>query len=79
MHSGMRGGHACDGDRIRTTLNVKDRSVAGLVNDMGRMGFQGGQLGESLRVWKRMLEEETTIFMGLAGAMVPAGMGEIIA
>lgn len=79
MNSGMHGGHACDGDRIRTTLEVKDRSVAGLVKDMGRMGFQGGQLGESLGIWKRMLEEETTVFMGLAGAMVPAGMGEIIA
>lgn len=58
---------------------MKDRNVADLVKDMGRMGFQGGQLGTSLRVWERMLEDDVTIFLGLAGAMVPAGLGEFIA
>ncbi len=72
-------GTVCNGEKIRTTIPVKDRGVADLVSDMGRMGFQGGQLGASFRVWERMLEEETTIFLGLAGAMVPAGLGEFIA
>jgi deoxyhypusine synthase len=58
---------------------MKDRGVAELVGDMGRMGFQGGQLGTSLRVWERMMDEDVTIFLGLAGAMVPAGLGEFIA
>jgi deoxyhypusine synthase len=71
-------GFTCDGERIRTTIPMKDRGVADLVNDMGSMGFQGGQLGQSLRVWMRMLDEEATIFLGLAGAMVPAGLGEFI-
>jgi len=35
---------------------MKDRGVAELVGDMGRMGFQGGQLGISLRVWERMMD-----------------------
>ena len=43
------------------------------------MGFQGGQLGTSLNVWKRMLDEDVTIFRRFAGAMVPAGLGEFIA
>jgi len=42
------------------------------------MGFQGGQLGASLRIWERMFDEDVTIFLGLAGAMVPAGLGEFI-
>jgi deoxyhypusine synthase len=58
---------------------MKERGVADLVADMSNMGFQGGQLGTSLKVWKRMLDEDVTIFLGLAGAMVPAGLGEFIA
>ena len=69
----------CKGERIRTTIPMKERGVADLVADMSKMGFQGGQLGTSLKVWKRMLDEDVTIFLGLAGAMVPAGLGEFIA
>lgn len=69
----------CNGERIRTTIPMKERGVADLVSDMGKMGFQGGQLGTSLGVWQRMLDEDVTIFLGLAGAMVPAGLGEFIA
>jgi deoxyhypusine synthase len=71
--------YICNGEKIRTTIPMKDRSVADLVRDMGKMGFQGGQLGASLRVWERMMDEDVTIFLGLAGAMVPAGLGEFIA
>ena len=76
----MNGGYgfSCDKEKIRTTIPMKDRSVADLVKDMSRMGFQGGQLGQSLRIWESMLEEEATVFLGLAGAMVPAGLGEFI-
>lgn len=70
---------ACSSEKIRTTIPMKDRGVSDLVKDMSKMGFQGGQLGASLRVWERMLDEEATIFLGLAGAMVPAGLGEFIA
>ncbi|MCJ7444798.1 MAG: deoxyhypusine synthase [Methanotrichaceae archaeon] len=63
---------------MRTTIPMKERDVADLVNDMSKMGFQGGKLGQSLQIWERMLEEETTILLGLAGAMVPAGLSEFI-
>lgn len=69
----------CSKERTRTTIPMKDRGVADLVGDMGKMGFQGGQLGASYRVWKKMMDEDVTIFLGLAGAMVPAGLGEFIA
>lgn len=62
----------------RTTLRMADRSIADLATDMSQMGFQAGQLGESLRVWQEMLDQDITIFLGLAGAMVPAGMQEMI-
>ncbi|MCQ8903681.1 MAG: deoxyhypusine synthase [Methanothrix sp.] len=63
----------------RTTIPVVDRSIGDLVSDMARMGFQAGQLGQSLRVWENMLSKDVTIFLGLAGAMVPAGLQEMIA
>jgi deoxyhypusine synthase len=72
-------GFICGEEKIRTTIPAKDRNVADLVKDMSKMGFQGGQLGASLRVWEKMLDEEVTIFLGLAGAMVPAGLSEFIA
>lgn len=79
-HSHAHGHDFCNSaEKIRTTIPMKDRGVADLVNDMGRMGFQGGQLGTSLRVWEKMLDDDVTIFLGLAGAMVPAGLGEFIA
>lgn len=63
----------------RTTIPMADRSIGELVYEMSRMGFQAGQLGQSLRVWENMLSKEVTIFLGLAGAMVPAGLQEMIA
>ncbi|MDD1727291.1 MAG: deoxyhypusine synthase family protein, partial [Methanothrix sp.] len=79
MDHGQSHDFVCSGDKARTTIPMKERGVAELVEDMGRMGFQGGQLGTSLKIWKRMLEEDVTVFLGLAGAMVPAGLAEFIA
>ncbi|MDD1740087.1 MAG: deoxyhypusine synthase family protein, partial [Methanothrix sp.] len=76
MDHGQSHDFACSGDKTRTTIPMKERGVAELGEDMSRMGFQGGQLGTSLKIWKRMLEEDATIFLGLAGAMVPAGLAE---
>jgi deoxyhypusine synthase len=50
-------------------------NVAALLDGMAETGFQGRKLGESVRVWKTMLADpECTIFFGLSGAMIPAGM-----
>jgi deoxyhypusine synthase len=45
---------------------------------MGEISFQGRSLSRALDVWERMLQDRTTILLGLAGAMVPAGMRRII-
>jgi len=79
MDHGQSHDFVCSGENARTTIPMKPRGVAELVEDMSRMGFQGGQLGASLQIWKRMMEEDVTIFLGLAGAMVPAGLSEFIA
>jgi deoxyhypusine synthase len=51
------------------------RDLAALLEGMSLTGFQGRKLGESVSVWKRMIEDPAcTIFFGLSGAMIPAGM-----
>jgi deoxyhypusine synthase len=55
-------------------------NVAELLRGMSRTGFQGRKLGESVEIWKRMIEDpECTIFLGLSGAMIPAGMQQCLA
>jgi deoxyhypusine synthase len=56
-------------------------SVGELVEAMGRAGaYNAGALSRAADVYERMLRDsDTTKFFGLAGAMVPAGMGGIVA
>lgn len=56
----------------------KKLSISDLLDKMGGASFQGRNLSQAYDVWKRMLYDETTIFMGLAGALVPAGMRKLI-
>ncbi len=61
-------------------IEVKDRDFFDLLKSMSKTGFQGRKLGEAFEIWLEMIrEEKITILMGLAGAMVPAGMRKIIA
>ncbi len=53
-------------------------SLRDLLKSMGKASFQGRNLGTALEIWEEMLGGETTIFLGLAGAMVPAGMRKVV-
>ena len=64
-----------------TQLHVKPiMTVNELVMAMGEAGaYNGGSLARAADIWEQMLKDtETTKFFGLAGAMVPAGMGGIV-
>ena len=64
-----------------TQLHVKPKmTVNELVVAMGKAGaYNGGSLARAADIWEQMLrDKETTKFFGLAGAMVPAGMGGIV-
>lgn len=52
--------------------------VSELLSNMGDTAFQGKNLAVAVEVWQEMLKNNTTIFMGLAGAMVPAGMRKVV-
>ena len=63
----------------RRELEAGNYTAGELLDEMSFTAFQGRKLGEALSVWKRMLAaKRTTVFMGLSGAMVPAGMGRLV-
>jgi deoxyhypusine synthase len=56
-------------------FSVSDTATAAeLVDRMGDTAFQARNLGVAAQIWEAMLRDNATIFFGLAGAMVPAGM-----
>ena len=63
-----------------TPLTISDgASAAELAERMGGTAFQARNLGQSVDIWRQMLvEDETVVFLGLAGAMVPAGMRPLL-
>ncbi|MEX2238817.1 MAG: deoxyhypusine synthase family protein [Dehalococcoidia bacterium] len=58
---------------------IRERmSAAELVESLGNTSFQARNIGTAASIWGRMLEDRVTIFFGLAGAMVPAGMRKVL-
>jgi deoxyhypusine synthase len=55
-----------------------DSKADDVVERMNKISFQGRNLSTALSIWKQMLKRDNVIFLGLAGAMVPAGMRKII-
>ncbi|MGQ9596627.1 MAG: deoxyhypusine synthase [Thermoproteota archaeon] len=56
-----------------------EKSISQLTDEMLLTGFQGKKVAEVIQVWSRMLKKKNiVIWLGLAGAMVPAGMRRII-
>jgi deoxyhypusine synthase len=64
--------------RVRPFSISNQLSAAQIVERMAGTAFQARYLAQAVQVWDRMLHDEVTIFFGLAGAMVPAGMRSVI-
>ena len=45
-----------------------------LLDKMERISFQGRSLGTAHRVWQKMLADDVTIFLGMAGALSAPAM-----
>lgn len=57
-------------------------TVGELVDELGKAGAYngGGSLWQAVNIYERMLRDEKALkFFGLSGAMVPGGMGGIVA
>jgi len=60
-------------------IEVKQKSVSQLLDEMSRTAYQGRKLGEAVEVWEAMLKEkDLTIIMGFSGSMSTAGQWKII-
>lgn len=53
-------------------------SAGETVGRMTATAFQARNLGVAARIWEAALKDEATVFFGLSGAMVPAGMRPVI-
>lgn len=61
---------------IKITKNMK---VSELVDSMKGAGFGAGKIAKARDIMQRIFEdEECRVFLGIAGAMVPAGMKQVI-
>ena len=72
---GLTGGEP---DLIRPFEISDTAAAAGIVQRMGDTAFQARNLGQAVRIWDAMLRDEATIFFGIAGALVPAGMRPLL-
>src|SRR5688572_23786355 len=50
-----------------------------LVARMERISFQGRNLATAHRIWQKMLEDDVTIFLGMAGALSAGGLRLVVA
>jgi deoxyhypusine synthase len=50
-----------------------------LLARMERISFQGRNLATAHRIWQRMLQDDVTIFLGMAGALSAGGLRLIVA
>jgi len=61
-------------------IEIKKQLTSELVENMSLGGFQGRKLGEVTKIWQQMMkEEEITIWLGISGAIIPAGLRKVIA
>src|SRR5262245_2642352 len=50
-----------------------------ILSRMERISFQGRSLATAHRIWRKMLDDDVTIFMGMAGALSAGGLRLIVA
>ena len=65
--------------RIEHIKIEKNMDISDLVRSMGGAGFGARKIAEASFIMKEMFEDKVcSVFLGVAGAMVPAGMKQII-
>ena len=59
--------------KLNSNMTIED-----LVDVYASTGFNGRQLGEAAKLFAKMIENDTTICLTMAGAMTPVGFGGIV-
>jgi deoxyhypusine synthase len=66
-------------DKVRAIKLEENMTVSSLVDGMKDMGFGAGKINRASKIMKGMFDDkECKVFLGIAGAMVPAGMKNVI-
>ena len=66
-------------DEVQHIDLKKGMKVSELVKGMKGMGFGAGKIARATEILKEMiLDKECKVFFGVAGAMVPAGLKQVI-
>ena len=66
-------------EEVKAVKIEKNMKVSELVDGMGGMGFGAGKIYRASRIMKKMFDDkDCKVFFGVAGAMVPAGMKQVI-
>jgi len=64
--------------KVKALKIKQDMKISELVEDMGDMGFGAGAINKASEIMNKMFsDKECKVFLGIAGAMVPAGMKKI--
>ena len=60
-------------------INLKpDMTIEDLIDVYSSTGFNGRQLGDAAKLYAKMIENDATICLTMAGAMTPVGFGGIV-
>ena len=60
-------------------IEVKEKTISKLLDEMANTAYQGRKLGESVNVWESMIKDnDLTIILGLSGSMSTAGQWKLI-
>jgi deoxyhypusine synthase len=66
-------------EKVKHIIIKENMKVTDLVGEMAGMGFGARNISKASVIMKQMFsDKECTVFLGLAGAMVPAGMKNIV-
>ena len=66
-------------DNVHDYRIVKGMGASELVGHMSASGFQGSEIGEAVRIIKKMKEEKATVFLSFTANMVATGLRGLIA
>jgi len=64
---------------VEPFLVQPDAAAGDLLARMERISFQGRNLAIARRIWEKMLGDDCTIFLGMAGALSAGGLRMIVA
>jgi deoxyhypusine synthase len=64
---------------VEPFLVLPDAAAGDLLARMERISFQGRNLAIARRIWEKMLGDDCTIFLGMAGALSAGGLRMVVA